>query len=228
MNTPDASTELQQLKKQIAGLRQEMDALTRHFGVETFESGGKNVNISCTALTLLNSENPAQIQGMLCGGSDGPELTFWGPDQKARLSVRLDKDGVPSIQLFEAEGPLAVHIGRDNLGMTSVGVLNQGRPRAAIKASEGTGVISAVHNGGQARVTILGHEAAGEILLVNPDMKVAMKLTTEGQHGGGLFTVNHSNGKAAVIATALPDYGCVLVSDRAGQMKYSLPDPGNI
>ena len=151
-----------------------------------------------------------------------------GPDQKPRLTVRVDKDGVPSIQLFEAEGQLAVHVGRDSLGQTSVGVFDQGRPRAALKASDKCGIVSAVHDGGQARATMVGMEAAGEIMLVNPDMKVAVKLSTQGQHGEGLVTVNHSNGHAAVILSALPDHGCVLVNDRAGQMKYSLPDPRNI
>jgi hypothetical protein len=59
-------------------------------------------------------------------------------------------------------------------------------------------------------------------------MKVAVKLSTEGQHDEGFITVNHSNGKAAVIISALPEHGCVILNDRAGQMKYSLPSPKNI
>jgi len=56
-------------------------------------------------------------------------------------------------------------------------------------------------------------------------MRVAVKLSTQGQHDEGFITVNHSNGKAAVILSALPDHGCVILNDRAGQMKYSVPDP---
>jgi hypothetical protein len=59
-------------------------------------------------------------------------------------------------------------------------------------------------------------------------MKVAVKLSTQGQQDEGFITVNHSNGKAAVIVSALKDHGCVILNDRAGQMKYSLPDPKNI
>jgi hypothetical protein len=97
-----------------------------------------------------------------------------------------------------------------------------------MKASEKTGIISAVHNGGQARVTIVSQEDAGEILLVNPDMKVAVKLSTQGRQDEGFITVNHSNGKAAVILSALPEHGGVMVNDRAGRVKYSLPDSRNI
>ena len=228
MNTTEISTELQQLKKQVAELRAELDDLGQHFAVENFDGGAKNVNLSCTALTLLNTENPNQIQGMLCGGPDGPELVLWGPDQKPRLTVRVDPAGVPSVELLDAAGRVAILLGRDSLGQTSVGVFDQGRPRAALKASDQCGIVSAVHNGGQTRATMVGMEDAGEIMLVNPDMKVAVKLSTRGQHGEGLITVNHSNGKAAVILASLPDHGCVLVNDRAGQMKYSLPSPKDL
>jgi hypothetical protein len=228
MNTTKSPSELDQLKKRVADHEHEVQDLVQHLGVERFEDGKKNVNILCSAITLFSPDNPHQMQGCLAGGPDGPELSLWGSADKPRIKVSVDKDGIPSIQLFQTEEKLAIHIGQDNLGLPSVAVLDNGQPRAAIKASEAAGIVSAVHNGGQARVTMLSHESSGEILLVNPDMKVAVKLSTQGQHDEGFITVNHSNGKAAVILSALPDHGCVMVNDRAGRMKYSLPGPKDI
>jgi hypothetical protein len=224
MNNP----ELTELKKEIAELKQEINKLTQHFGVERFEGGGKNVNLLCSAITLFNPHDPSQTQGMLCGGADGPTLTLWGKDGKPRVTIHVDQDSMPSIQLFQEEHKVAVNIGRDKFGMASVGVFDKGRPRAGMKASEAAGIISAVHNGGHARVTMVSQENCGELFLLNPDMKVAVKLSTQGQHDEGFITVNHSNGNAAVIISALKEHGCVTVNDRAGQMKYSLPDPKNI
>jgi len=107
-------------------------------------------------------------------------------------------------------------------------VEHHGQPRAAIKGTEKCGFVTAVHNGGQGRVAMISKEDSGQILLMNPDMRKAVELSTKGQHDEGLITVNHSNGKAAVIISALPELGCVIVNDRAGEMKYSLPGPKNI
>lgn len=68
-------------------------------------------------------------------------------------------------------------------------------------------------------------ENSGELFPMNPDMKAVVKLSSDGQNGGGVITVNHSNGKAAVILSALPDVGAVIVTDRGGNVKHSLPDP---
>ena len=224
MNATENPSELEKLKAEVAELRQELNSLTQHFGVETFEGGKKNVNLLCSAITLFSPDDPNQMRGVLYCDANGPALSLWGKDGKPRVTVQVDQDSIPSIQLFQPDNQLAVAMGQDSLGMPSVGVFHEGRPRAAMKASEKTGIISAVHNGGQARVTIISQENAGEIMLVNPDMKVAVKLSTQGRQDEGLITVNHSNGKAAVILSALPQHGCVILSDRAGRMKYSLPD----
>jgi hypothetical protein len=228
MNATEIPAELEKLKAEVAELRQELNDLTQHFGVEKFEGGKKNVNLLCSAITLFSPDNPNQMRGVLCCDAGGPTLSFRGRDGKPRVTIQVDQDNIPSIQLFQPDDKLAVVIGQDSLGMPSVGVFHEGLPRAAMKASEKAGIISAVHNGGQARVTIISQEDAGEILLVNPDMKVAVKLSTQGRQDEGFITVNHSNGKAAVILSALPEHGCVMVNDRAGQVKYSLPDPRNI
>lgn len=225
---PVNPSELEQLKRRVAELEQEINYLTQHFGVEQFEGGRKSVNLMCSAITLFNPENPQQLQGRLSGGPDGPELCLWGGDSKSRLSVCVDKDGVPSIQIFEPDQTVAVHIGYDRENHAVVGVEHKGRPRAALKATEELGIVSAVHNGGQGRVSMISQEAGGKILMLNPDMRVAVKLSTEGQRDEGFITVNHANGKAAVILSALPEHGCVIVNDRAGQMKYSLPNPKEI
>jgi hypothetical protein len=196
--------------------------------VDVFEDGSKSVNLLCSAITLFNYEKPGQTQGCLSAGPDGPCLCLWGSADKPRLEISVDKEGIPSIELFQADKNVSVVIGQDSLNMPSVAVFHEGQPRAAIKASEKCGFVSAVHNGGQGRVAMVSQKTSGEIMLLNPDMKCVVKLSTEGQHDAGFITVNHSSGKAAVIISAMPKHGCVILNDRAGQMKYSLPDPKNI
>lgn len=217
-------SEFNKLKQEVAELREEINLLTQHFGVDKFEDGGKSVNLLCSAITLFNYENPNETQGCISGGPDGPELSLWDKDGKPRLSVLVDKDGTPAIQIFDTEKKLAVHIGYAKDNCSAVGVFHNGEPRAAIKGSDNSGYVSAVHKGGQARVSMISNESSGQIMLLNPDMKVAVKLSTQGQHDEGFITVNHSNGKAAVIISALPEHGCVILNDRGGKVKYTVPN----
>ena len=256
MNATETPAELEHLKQEVARLKEQMRQLTRfiHYHPADVDDDGKpfdeHLSIICWNITMLDPGAPGKTQITLtasqlgpsinlhdceekCGinlivGDDGPEISLNDRDRKCRLSARVDKDGIPSIELFHADEKVSVVIGQDSLNMPSVAVFHEGQPRAAIKASEKCGFVSAVHNGGQGRVAMVSQESSGEILMMNPDMKCVVKLSTQGQHDEGLITVNHSNGKAAVILSALPETGCVMVNDRAGQMKYSLPSPKDI
>lgn len=257
MNSSENTSELDQLKNEVAGLKEQMRQLTRfiHYHPADVDDDGKPLaeylSIVCWNITLLDPRQPGKTQisltasqfgpsinlhdsdeksgiNLLVNNEDGPEFCLNDRNRKCRLSARVDKDGVPSIQILEPGNKVAVHIGYDKENNPLVGVEHKGQPRAAIKATKKLGVVSAVHNGGQARVSMISQESSGEIFLLNPDMKCVVKLSTEGQHDEGFITVNHSNGKAAVIISALPEHGCVILNDRAGQMKYSLPDPKSI
>jgi hypothetical protein len=228
MNATENLTELELLKKEVADLKRQFRELSQFVCINGTMSGKKKLVIVCSSINLCDPDDDDHTQASLWAGQDGPEFHMYDKQENQRVAIKVNQVEGGSIQLFEPEEKLAAHIGRDNLGMSSMGVFDKGNPRAAIKASENMGVVSAVHNGGQARVTMSSQENSGDIMLLNPDMRVAVKLSTQGQHDEGFITVNHSNGKAAVILSALPDYGCVMLNDRAGQMKYSLPDPKNI
>lgn len=257
MNTSENLSEIDQLKQDVARLKEQMRQLTRfiHYQPAGEDDDGKplaeHLSIMCWNITLLDPRQPGKTQisltasqfgpsinlhdsdeksgiNLLVNNEDGPEISLNDRDRKCRLSARVDKDGIPSIQILEPDNKVAVHIGYDKGSDPLVAVEYKGEPRACIKGTEKLGVVSAVHNGGQARVSMIGQESSGEIFLLNPDMKCVVKLSTEGQHDEGFITVNHSNGKAAVIISALKEHGCVILNDRAGQMKYSLPDPKNI
>jgi len=254
MNPTENLSELDQLKQEVARLKEQMRQLTRfiHYHPADVDDDGKplaeHLSIMCWHIAMLDPREPGKTQIRLTASQygssinlfdsneksgihltvnneDGAEISLDDRDHKCRLAARVDEEGIPSLQILEPDNKVAVHVGYDKQNHPLVGVEHQGEPRACLKATEKYGHVSAVHNGGQGRVAMVSQETSGEILLLNPDMRVAVKLSTQGQHDEGFITVNHSNGKAAVILSALPDHGCVILNDRAGQMKYSVPDP---
>ena len=218
-------SELEQLRKEVAGLKQQLRELGRFICINETASGKEKLVIKCSSIRLVDPEDDERAQCSLWAGEEGPQFKLYDQNEDLRVAIKVDKEEGGLIQVFQPEEKLAVHIGQDTHKHASVGVFDQGKPRAAIKASADAGMISAVHDGGQTRAVMMSQENSGELFLMNPDMKVVVKLSSKSQDDGGFITVNHSNGKAAVILSTLPDVGAVIVTDRGGNAKHSLPDP---
>ena len=150
-------------------------------------------------------------------------MTFWGRDDKPRLSLSLDKDG-PEIRLMSAEGKDAVVLRVDATnGSGCVGVLEAGKPRAIMRTGNNeSGVVSVCHDDGQPRMVLRSEALMGEILGVNPDMKVTVRLQSSAPHGGWM-SLHGLNGKAAVIVSSTSLCGAVIVNDKDGKRICSLP-----
>jgi len=153
---------------------------------------------------------------------DVPEVSLLGGDHQYKACLRMDT-GEPSFELYGKEGTLGVQLKvLGEAGRGQVGVCEAGKARAVMKATELGGVISAVHDDGHARVTMVSQLDNGEILAVTPDMKVGVKIAANGMDGG-FITVNRANGKAGVILSNTPLGGTVIVQDQHAKITGHLP-----
>ena len=91
-----------------------------------------------------------------------------------------------------------------------------------MKATEKGAAISAVHDDGHARITLVSTQNNGEMFAVTPDMKIGVKIAADAMDGG-LITVNRANGKAGVIISNTPIGGTVMVEDAHGKITGCLP-----
>src|SRR5262245_56571713 len=83
------------LGKQVASLQKRLAQLGKFFTVEELdelEGSPSILSIRCSVLTLCDPEQPSRIQGILAGGANGPSLSLWGSDQKARLILSAEND----------------------------------------------------------------------------------------------------------------------------------------
>ena len=247
MNT---EAEIETLKQEVARLRREMDEYRQfiHYHPPAKDDDDLDcpayLTIRCSILSVVNPSPPSETQINIIGSKLGAYLSLAGPDEKTRILLQVEK-GWPELSLFSKSGQYGVTLGAQNgegaldlygqqgkvgvqmrvLGEAErgqVGVCEAGKARAIMKATETGAAISAVHDDGHARITLVSTLDNGELLAVTPDMKVGVKIAADGMDGG-FITVNNRNGKAGVVLSNIGIGGAVVVNDHTGQMVASLP-----
>ena len=243
-------TELATLKQEVARLRQEMNELKQFIQYQPPGTGDDDkpeaacLIIRCAFLQLAHPSDPSNSQLNLFSSREGPCITLLGPAGSGRLTLQVDpsgpelgvfgadkqyaacvrlEDGNPELDLYAAGGKLGVQLKVETeSGRGQVGVCEAGRPRAIMQATPTGAAISAVHDDGHSRITLISSVNNGELLAVTPDMKVGVKIAADGLDGG-YITVNRANGKAGVILSNTPIGGAVIVQDHGGHVTGHLP-----
>jgi hypothetical protein len=214
-----------ELKKEVAELKEQLRELRGFFNIESVEGqpGLKTLKIECTGLLLKHPVNPNAAQGYLFASEGGPSLALWGKDNHARVMIKVEQDK-GCLQMFGEGSKQIVDIGVDAKDNPQIGVLHDGKPRAVLKATADMGAISAVHDDGAVRAFMCSQFDHGEMFVVGGDMKAAVKLSADGMDGGGYLTVNHANGKSALILTSTNLGGGILSHTSQGQQLGVWPD----
>lgn len=218
-------SELDQLKAEVATLRRQLAELKQFFSIEKPEKGNGQpiLGIRCWGVHLCDPTNPSRTQGALIAGDDGPYLSLWGSDEKARVILSAQEDAA-RCDLFSKDLKHGVQLAVDKAkGRGQVAVFEAGNPRAVMKATDQGGVVSVVHDDGQARAAMLSSEHdGGEFMAVTPDMKMGVKISAGAPHGG-MVSVNRPNGRPGVVLACTEDFGAVMVNNAKGKLIASLP-----
>jgi hypothetical protein len=220
-----SNDEIGRLTKEVAALRRQLAELKNFLSVEERDDlPGKPsiLHVRCATLTLCNSEQPNQTQGMLCGRAEGPYLSLWGDDGKARVILQVEKEGAVC-RFFGPDLKPAAEISVDEAtGRGQMGVLEAGKPRAVMKASSTGASVSVLNDSNQARIFLHADAERGELIAVNADMKTSVKISSDGL-SGGVLSVHGENAKPLVILSGAKVGGLVIVNNPAGKPVASLP-----
>ena len=220
----ELKAELAAVRAQVAKQQERLDDLKPFLHVQQQKDGTRYLHITCWGIELVHPDVPDKSQMLLYANKDGPGLSLWGSDSKARMILKVNND-VAEFSLFTKDLKHAVWATvKEPGGLGQVGVFANGSPRAVMKAANNdTGVVSVVHDDGQMRATMASsaHDG-GEFVAVTPDMKMGVKVSSNGPHGG-MVVVHHANGKAGVILACTAEIGGVLVNNSAGKLQATLP-----
>jgi len=219
--------EIAQLKKDVAALRREMNALRRFITVEFDEETDEptNINIRCCSILFAHPEQRNRMQMIMCAGTNGPAIGMWDSNQRARIHLSVEAD-TPSVALRNGEHKDCVLIHADAAdGRGLVSVLDNGKPRALIKAApDNSGVLCGVHDDGHSRIFLHSTQGCGTLIAASPDMTTAVKIVSDSPNGGGgTLTIHGSVGQPTVILSNTKLGGAVVVNDRKGKPNASLP-----
>lgn len=238
MTAPDDIASLQaefaKLRKDTDRLRKELNDLHRFINVEYADdkTTPTNINIRCCILTIAHPDVPNRSQMVICAGGEdsGPFISFWGSDEKVRMVLKVEKDQ-PHITLFGSDLKEAVLLQTDAAdGRGCIGVFDKGKPRAIMKAvPDGSGGIAVLHDDNKGRAILRSTAKHGEMIFGTPDLKTAIKLTSDSGCGGGTLIVHGPTGKPAVILGTLAGFGgSVILNDPEGIRYAALPDPAKL
>ena len=220
----ELNAEVERLSNEVTLLRQQLAELRQFFTIEecdTLPGKPQVLSLRCSVLHLQNASNPENLQGLLAAGENGPVLTLWGSDQQARLILKVEKGG-PQIQLGKnLESGVDISVD-EATGRGQVAVMEAGKPRAVLKASETGGAVSVLHDDNHPRALLHATAESGEFIAVNQDLKTSVKISSDGLDGG-LVTVHGSNGRPLVALSGGKVGGLVLVNDTKGKVRASLP-----
>ncbi len=228
----ETTTELAELRKEVATLKQEMAELKRflhiqrHPAKEPGTSAKMSLNISCSSLSLndaMDERNMSKTLGGFWIEKGGPSFFLWGNDDRARAVLEV-RDNKPALYLYNDDLKPAVVATLDKTDHAYVAVLDHGKPRAALKATEPGGIVTVTHDDGFARATMRAEAEHGTVSVINADMKTVGELNAKCALGsGGALLINTPVGKPSVVITSTPYSGFMAVHDAAGKLIATVP-----
>ena len=222
MNTPESTSELDGLKKEVAELRQQLAELRQFLRIEppSQPEGQPILHVRCASLRVCSPLDPKRVNAKLVASHSGAYLLMRRDDQdRIELnSHELD----PFLRFHTAAGETAVEIAaEDETDRGYVAVFDDGNPRALMKSTDQAGVVSVVHDDGKVRAGMLGQAEGGEIIVLRPELKSAIKLS--GLHkAGGLLSVHGPEDKITAALHATEQGGMFTLRNNAGLIGCSI------
>lgn len=223
----DPTTEIAQLKAQVAALTQAVEALKLFLHLEppgTKEGIGAGLHIRCTSLTLCDPAdpfNPQKAQGLLAGGKQGPLLTLNGSDAKPRLTLSVTKEDA-RCELFGKDLKQAVLIHSEEASARGlVEALDAGQPRALLRAIDTAGVVSVLHGEQQVRALMRGDAKGADLQVLNTRQQVVVQITSDQPHGGTVL-VKNAAGKPAAAMDSINGEGAFFAFNQKEEISATL------
>ncbi len=212
--TPTDADDISQLRQELAALRKEFQELSRFLRVEQPEEAGEvaTLNIMCNIISLCNPQG--QMRGRLMASDDATFLAFDGADGQQRVFFGVENDEPKLVfQTAARETTLLAHAVPET-GCGEIAVFEKGKPRAVMKAfGDASGSVAVTHDDGTPYVGMISQKTGGQMMLVTPEKKVAIKLVsdTEIAPAGGLMIVSRPDGRPVVTLNATLQGGAVMV-----------------
>jgi hypothetical protein len=186
----ETSPEFVALQNEVAALRGELAELQKYLIIQKKEGLPDYVKLRCSMVTVFDGSDASLTRANLGTSEDGPYLSFYGKDQKARMFLSSQKDDT-RCDLYNKESKISASLAADE------------GPHLCLYGSDE-----------KSRVFITAEKDDAQCDIYDKAGKVAVSLAVTPE-GGGQVSVHHEKNPRAVLK-ALPTSGVVSVVNDKG------------
>jgi len=193
--------ELDQLKKEVAQLRRDLDHVLRVIGQEEeLPEQPRSPFLLLEAEMISIRQTPDRIP-MVIKAQEGSACIYLNDDEaRARGIFQIDEEGRARLEIWNKKQQLVVSIGETNEGGGEIYVASaDGTPRAGMKATELGGIVSVQNSAGQPNALLVGKDEGGTIIVADANGRPLAEIATSDEKGATLvFFDDEGKPKATV------------------------------
>ena len=193
--------ELDQLKKEVAQLRRDLDHVLRVIGQEEeLPEQPRSPFLLLEAEMISIRQTPDRIP-MVIKAQEGSACIYLNDDEaRARGIFQIDEEGRARLEIWNKKQQLVVSIGETNEGGGEIYVASaDGTPRAGMKATELGGIVSVQNSAGQPNALLVGKDEGGTIIVADANGRPLAEIATSDEKGATLVFFDDEGKPKAIL-----------------------------
>jgi hypothetical protein len=237
--------ELNQLRREVARLRRDLDHVLRVIGQEEKLPQQPRPPFLLLDAEVISIRHSSDKMPILLKAEEGYACIYLNDNEgRARGLFQVDEAGSARFEIWNKDQEVVVSIGETKDGAGEIFVASaDGKPRAGLKAHELGGIVSAQNSAGQTNVLMLGKDQGGTFVVADGQGRPVAEITTvdgdgvvsiKGKAGyqmaymgcgenRGVIAVLGKEGEQAAALTSNEKGGMLVVFDPKGEPKATLP-----
>jgi hypothetical protein len=206
--------DLPELRKEVAGLRRDLDRVLQMLGQETgFPDQLRLLQLEVGTLSIRHSSGKASI--VLQAEQGGTGVRLIDTEGRPRAVIEVDEDGA-HVEIWNKQRQLVVSIGETKDGAGEIYIAGaDGKPRAGLKVTPAGGAVSAQNTDGHINTLMIGREDGGTIIVADADGHPLVEIAAI--TGRGTVAIKRTSGAEAAALTSDEGGGALAIFDNEGR-----------
>jgi hypothetical protein len=210
--------DLPELKKEVAGLRRDLDRVLQMLGQETGQPEPlRFLQLEAGDLSIRHSGEKAAIVLQAQQGGAGVHLN--DTEGRPRAVIQVDEEGA-HFEIWNKQQQVVVSIGETKDGAGEIYVAGaDGKPRAGLKVTPVGGAISAQNADGRINTLMIAKGDGGTIVVADADGRPLVEIAaTEAR---GIVAIKQASGAQSAALTGDESGGALTVFDQEGRPRQT-------
>src|SRR5204863_9214936 len=216
------SDELNQLRREVARLRQDLDHVLRVIGQEEKLPQQPRPPFLLLDAEVISIRHSSDKMPILLKAEEGYACIYLNEHEgRCRGFFQVDDEGSAGFEIWTKDEEVVVSIGETKDGAGEIFVASaDGKPRAGLKAHELGGIVSAQNSAGQTNVLMLGKDQGGTFVVADAEGRPVAEITTV--DGEGVVSIKGKTGYQTAYMGCDENRGLIAVLGKEGEQAVAL------